>query len=313
MAVFRVERTRDYTVMSNYHLRDKQLSLKAKGLLSQMLSLPDNWDYTLAGLSTINRESKDAIRTAIQELEKAGYIQRHQKDDTSGRFGGNEYIIYESPITPSLENPTTVHSDFSEESNDAEISAAEFPCSPLLDKPLSENPMTESTMSENPTQLNTNKQNTDLQRKDLSNTDSFHSYTSPVSQKRNEAMTVAEISNWRDLIYENVRYGLLLQQFPYDAELVDEIVELMIETVSCRRDTTRVGKTDYPHEIVRSRFLKLDDEHIRFVVRCLQENTTKVKCIRQYLLTMLFNAPVTINSYYTNRVNHDTHFFSHDT
>lgn len=74
MAVFRVERNRGYTVMSNHHLRNRDLTLKAKGLLSQMLSLPDNWDYTLAGLSRINRESIDAIRTAVWELEKAGYL-----------------------------------------------------------------------------------------------------------------------------------------------------------------------------------------------------------------------------------------------
>ena len=100
MAVFRVERTRDYTVMSNYHLRDKSLSLKAKGLLSQMLSLPEDWDYTLAGLSFINRESKDAIRSAINELEKGGYIIRRQTTDASGKFSGNEYIIHESPMEP---------------------------------------------------------------------------------------------------------------------------------------------------------------------------------------------------------------------
>lgn len=73
MAVFRVERNRGYTVMSNHHLRNRDLTLKAKGLLSQMLSLPDNWDYTLAGLSHINREKIDAIREAVRELEKAGY------------------------------------------------------------------------------------------------------------------------------------------------------------------------------------------------------------------------------------------------
>ena len=73
MAVFRVERNSGYTVMSNHHLRNKELTLKAKGLLSQMLSLPEDWDYTLAGLSHINRESIDAIRTAVWELEKAGY------------------------------------------------------------------------------------------------------------------------------------------------------------------------------------------------------------------------------------------------
>lgn len=93
MAVFRVERTGDYTVMSNFHLKDKRLSLKAKGLLSQMLSLPDDWDYTLSGLCFINRESKDAIRSAINELERAGYIRRRQTIDATGKFGANEYSI----------------------------------------------------------------------------------------------------------------------------------------------------------------------------------------------------------------------------
>ena len=108
MAVFRLERTRDYTVMSNHHLRDKRLSLKAKGLLSQMLSLPDDWDYTLSGLAYINRESKDAIRSAVNELERAGYVQRHQTTNTSGKFSVNEYIIYERPVAanPSSDNPT---------------------------------------------------------------------------------------------------------------------------------------------------------------------------------------------------------------
>ena len=110
MAVFRIEKSKDYTVMSNYHLRDTSLSLKAKGLLSQMLSLPEGWDYTLTGLSEINKESKDAIRSAVQELEKAGYIVRHQTADAGGKFSSNEYIIYEHPpdLSPSLENPTTV-------------------------------------------------------------------------------------------------------------------------------------------------------------------------------------------------------------
>ena len=104
MAVFRVERNKGYTIMSNHHLRNKELSLKAKGLLSQMLSLPEDWDYTLAGLSHINRESIDAIRTAVWELEKAGYITRRQ--------GRDEYTIYELPQTsPVLENPMQLNKD----------------------------------------------------------------------------------------------------------------------------------------------------------------------------------------------------------
>ena len=112
MAVFRVERNKGYTVMSNHHLRNKELSLKAKGLLSQMLSLPEDWDYTLAGLSFINREKIDAIREAIKELERAGYIVRSRERDEKGRLRGTDYVIFEQPQTPpvsdlpTLENPT---------------------------------------------------------------------------------------------------------------------------------------------------------------------------------------------------------------
>ena len=111
MAVFRVERNKGYTVMSNHHLRNKELTLKAKGLLSQMLSLPEDWDYTLAGLSQINREKIDAIREAIKELERAGYIVRSRERDEKGRLRGADYVIYEQPHTeptpdlPTLDNP----------------------------------------------------------------------------------------------------------------------------------------------------------------------------------------------------------------
>ena len=101
MAVFRVERIKDYTVMSNHHLRNKNLSLKAKGLLSQMLSLPDDWDYTLKGLAAINKESVDAIRTAIWELEDAGYVVRTRIRDERGCLRGCDYYVYEYPQAPS--------------------------------------------------------------------------------------------------------------------------------------------------------------------------------------------------------------------
>ena len=112
MAVFRVEKNSGYTVMSNHHLRNRALSLKAKGLLSQMLSLPEDWDYTLQGLARINRESIDAIRQAIRELEQAGYIQRSRERDEKGRLRGADYVIFELPqpvpasVSPTLEDPT---------------------------------------------------------------------------------------------------------------------------------------------------------------------------------------------------------------
>ena len=97
MAVFHVKKNTDYTIMANHHLRDKSLSLKAKGLLSQMLSLPEEWDYTLQGLAYINREQIDAIRQAVHELERAGYIVRTRERDSRGRLRGAEYPIYEQP------------------------------------------------------------------------------------------------------------------------------------------------------------------------------------------------------------------------
>lgn len=259
--------------MSNCHLRDKRLSLKAKGLLSQMLSLPEDWDYTLAGLCYINRESKDAIRTAIHELEQAGYIRRRQTTDSSGKFAGNEYTIYERPQEPSSGEPS------------------------------SGNPTTGKPMPENPTQQNIEKQNTDRQ-----STDSIpfrESAAEPPEAKRTEASLAERMEEYRALIRDNIQYPLLVAQNPDDADLIDEIVELMTEAVCARRQTTRVCGADFPAEVVKSRLLKLDAEHIRFVLKCLRENTSKIKNIKQYLLATLYNAPVTINSYYSALVSHD--------
>ena len=276
MAVFRVERTSDYTVMSNYHLRDKRLSLKAKGLLSQMLSLPEDWDYTLAGLCYINRESKDAIRTAIRELEQAGYIRRRQTTDSGGKFAGNEYTIYERPQEPLSGEPSS-------------------------EKPASGNPTTEKPIAENPTKQNIDRQNTDQQ-----STDSIpFRAAAPPEPKRTETSLAERMEEYRDLIRDNIQYPLLVAQNPDDADLIDEIVELMTETVCARRKTARVCGSDFPAEVVKSQLLKLDAEHIRFVLKCLHENTTKVKNIKQYLLATLYNAPVTINSYYSALVSHD--------
>ena len=276
MAVFRVERTSDYTIMSNYHLRDKRLSLKAKGLLSQMLSLPEDWDYTLAGLCYINRESKDAIRTAIHELERAGYIRRRQTTDSGGKFAGNVYTIYERPQGPPSGEPSS-------------------------EKPSSGNPTTGKPMPEKPTQRNIEKQNTDQ-----SNTDSIpFRAAAPPEPKRTEPSPAERLEEYRALIRANIQYPLLAAQNPEDTDLLDEIVELMTETVCARRRTTRVCGSDFPAEVVKSRLLKLDAEHIRFVLKCLRENTSKIKNIKQYLLATLYNAPVTISSYYGALVNHD--------
>ena len=293
MAVFRVERNTGYTVMSNHHLRNKELSLKAKGLLSQMLSLPEDWDYTLAGLSYINREKIDAIREAVRELERAGYIQRSRERDEKGRLRGTDYIIYEQP--PNLDLPT-------------------------LENPTLENPTQEKPTLENPMQLNKDIQKTDLPKKEKSNTDLSSNHSIPIlspnpsplreetaepERKGTEAAAQSAVEIYREIIKDNIDYDILKQDMRFDGDRLDEIVDLMLETVCTARKRVRIAGDDYPAELVKSKFMKLDGEHIRFVLDCMRENTTKIRNIKQYLKAALFNAPSTIGNYYTSLVAHD--------
>ena len=281
MAVFRIERTRDYTVMSNHHLRNEKLSLKAKGLLSMMLSLPEDWNYTTRGLAKICKEGVDAIGGALRELETTGYIVRHQLRDRQGRISDTEYVIYEQPQ----------------------------PKKPDTDSPDTENPDMDNPDTENPAELNIEKSNTQKSITHGSSTDSIPfrepAAARPPERKGRDAMSLSEMESYRDLILENIEYDYLCREFATYQEDLDEIVELMVETVCAKRKTTRIAGSDFPHEIVRSRFLKLDSEHIRFVMDCLQKNTTEVRNMKQYLLTVLFNAPTTISNHYTSQVNHD--------
>ena len=280
MSVFRIERNKNYTVMSNYHLRDTAISLKSKGLLSMMLSLPDEWNYTTRGLAKICKEGVDAIGGALRELENAGYLVRRVVRNEHGRISDMEYTIYEQPHP---RHPDPSRSD-----------------TPALD---TENSDMEGQGPETTAQISK-----DRTRKDQSNTDSIlfrESADKPPEAKRTEASSAERMAEYRDLIRDNIQYPLLVAQHPEDAGLLDETVELMTETVCARRKTTRVCGADFPAEVVKSQLLKLDAEHIRFVLKCLHENTSKVKNIKQYLLATLYNAPITINSYYSALVSHD--------
>lgn len=243
MEVFRVEKNKGYTVMSNHHLRNKELSLKAKGLLSQMLSLPEDWDYTLAGLSLINREKIDAIREAVRELENAGYIQRSRERDEKGRLRGTTYVIYEQP--PMLDLPTLEK--------------------PTLDNPTLEKPMLEKPTLENPTQLNKEIQKTNLPKKEKLNTDissthsiPFHSLNpspledaaQPPERKRTEATDAYSV--YEEIIKDNIEYDYLIQDRYLDRDRIEEILALILETVCTKRKTIRIAGDDYPAELQKA-------------------------------------------------------------
>ena len=300
MAVFRVERNKGYTVMSNHHLRNKDLSLKAKGLLSQMLSLPENWDYTLKGLSLINRESIDAIRTAVWELEKAGYITRQQNRDGKGKMADMIYTIYEQP-QPRPEQPDE---------------AAPGLENPVLENPTSENPTPGNPTLENPMQINKDISSKEKSITDVSITDPIpilsrpspleDEAAQPPERKGTEAKSQSAIEIYRQIIMDNIEYEHLCQHVKgIDRETLDEIVDLLVETVCSARKTIRIAGDDYPAELVKSKFMKLDSSHIEFVFQCLSKNTSEIRNIKKYLLAMLFNAPSTMNGYYTALVAHD--------
>ena len=283
MLVFRVEKTSSYTVMSNHHLRNPDLTLKAKGLLSLMLSLPENWDYTLKGLSCICRENVDAIRTAVWELEKAGYITRRQGRDEKGKMTAIEYTIYEFPQPPK-------------------------PKIPVSENQISDNPTTEIPVSENPTQLNKDRSTKDLLNTDVSSTYSIpfqKEAAAPPERKGNGYTNMDAVRAYEEIIKDNIEYPYLIQDKSVDKGMLDEIVSLMLETVCTRRKMIRIAGDDYPAELVKSKFMKLNSSHIRFVLDCMHQNTTKIRNIKKYLLAVLFNAPNTIDSYYTALVNHD--------
>lgn len=273
MAVFRVDKTKDYTVMCNHHLRDKNLSLKAKGLLSLMLSLPDDWDYTLSGLACINKEKIDAIRTAVLELEQSGYITRKRIRNANGTLGDIEYTIHEKPKQeePTLENP-------------------------ILDNPMLVKPMLDEPMLENPTQLNTNIQNTDSQ-----NIDSPTPSVAPIRSRGEGA------EEYPALIAKNICLDDLLQSCDVgDPERVQMIYDIICKTVCSTAKTIRVNSENMPTEVVRSVFLKLGYNEIVYVCAVLDEPKAEpIGSLPGYIRTLLYNSKNLASEYWTQKVNYN--------
>lgn len=236
MAVFRIEKNSDFTIMPNYPFRDMRLSFKGRGLLGTMLTLRDDWDYTLAGLTAISPHGKSYVSTGLNELERLGYLERRQLRDEQGRFIDTEYVIYEVPrsTSPPDENPET------------------------------ENPEAASPPPENPPQLNT-KLNQEPKNKKLNESRTHSIPSSAPRRSEDEAM-------WREIILENIEYDLIIGEDGYDRDSVDEAVEQIVDAVSSSKDYIRVGSESRSADVVRSRLLKLNRFHVEFVLDCMKEN-----------------------------------------
>lgn len=260
MAVIRVNKTKDYTVMSNRHFKEKKMSLKAKGLLSMMLSLPTDWDYSISGLVAICKENESAIKSTLNELKKYGYLEITKKMPNETATGRIEYTydIYEQPQAKQE-----------------------------VEKQGIENLPLENQGIENQGQLNIN--NKSLINKELN-------INNPsINQKK--VASLEDMMRYEKIIKENIEYDVLIQR--EEKGDVDELLSIMCELCTSSAETVVIGKEEKRTEVVKSQMLKLDSEHIIYVLNSIKENRSNIKNIKAYLRSCLFNAPQTINNYYT--------------
>ena len=273
MAVYRVNKTRGYTVMANFHLRDKNLSLKAVGLLSKMLSFNDGWKFSTRGLAAICKEGPDAILSALRELESCGYLVRHRQRDAKGRMSNTVFEIYEEPqpVSPRTENPHMENPDMD---------------NPDMDKPH----------KDIPAQRNTEQEITQEEKTNLSNYQSINL----------DGMDGIDMrSRYEELIRDNLELDILAQNSRLDMDRISEMVEIMLDVVCSTKPTIRINGEDMPQQVVKSRFLKLNSSHIEYILDAMRDCPSDIRNIRAYMLTVLYNASLTIDNYYSALVNRD--------
>ena len=276
MPVFRVSKNRDFTVIANSVFKDRRLSAKAKGILVEMLSLPENWDYTLKGLTALFSDGIDSIRQGIKELEENGYIVRERKRDAMGRLGGMEYVIYETP-------EKAVENSAPEQSSPANAEPTEdFPVQEVSieDKAMLYKELNESRTKESITHV-----------------------SNPYQSITDEVPDVMGYDEARETVKENIEYEILSERYP--VERLDEIVDIASEALCSKRSSFSLGKDTYPYALVKDRILRLDSSHIEYILDCIDGNTTDIRNIKPYMLKTLINAPATMDSYYRTKVNHD--------
>ena len=302
-ATFKIEKLNDFTVMANHHLRNKSLSLKAKGLQSLMLSLPEEWDYSLKGLAAICKDGIDSISSTLKELENAGYIARERRRNAKGQLTDTEYIIYQIPqknasesLTdekkPKRENPDQAKNKEKKTNNRKKPEREK----PKQDKPKRENPVQAKPDTAEPDTVKRPQLNIQESNTNKSNTQSIHQ-----SWK-----TDGEIEEIRETIKENINYDYACKSF--GREIINSIVDIMTE-VYMVEGSIIVGKQSIAAGFVQAVFDKIEYEHIQYVLDCMEEAAQKsrIRNIKKYLLTALYNAPMTMDSYYSAEWKFDTY------
>lgn len=274
MAILKNKTQGNYTIVSNGILKNQSLSLKDRGLIITLLSLPDNWAFTINGLSKIIPDGKDSIKNSLKHLEELGYVSKTQSRGEFGKYGNIVIEVHETPILPIVENP------------------------------LTENPLTGKPVPENLSQYNNNKYNT--------NKSIIHQSIHPSINNQNVdgLVDMDESENYiylKNLIKKNIEYDILSDQFKdlTDKDILDQIVDLITEICSFAKKDILINGNHMPSALVKTKFLKLDSSNIQYVMEELKKGTSKIKNPHSYLISMLYNAQNTQNVHYQSAVNSD--------
>ncbi len=318
--IFRVERTGNFTVMSNMHLKDRRLSFKSKGLLSVIFSLPPDWKYTLTGFAKIAADGVESVKSTVKELEKYGYVSRRQTRDERGRMSVNEYLVYENP----RENPDYIPDENfadtfvggvsveeniveavekfvenSKNSSSEKAKSAVFSSKPPAGKPLSENP---SAVNHGAVSINKLNKNLFITEK------SINSFTPAGARKMtgmnegiSEKQHICSLDEWRrcyDVISDNIDFDTIYAHNVGAREQVEEFIKIMTDVVCSSSPTVRVNGEAMSRELVRARFLDFTSDDIDCVLDSLKNKSSSTANTRNYLITVLYNAYGTkVNKY----------------
>lgn len=334
--VFRVEKNKNYTTISNHHLQDRNLSLKAKGLLTLILSLPPDWDMTLKGLVSLSGDGVDSVRSGIQELEKAGYLRRSRSRNNLGQLLCTEYTIYEHAVTENVASETEIDDNlniiYSEESHigksnvdkNSHIGKSDVDENSQIgksdvDKNTTENLDDCQICFSNVGKSNIGKSNTIkyLNNKDTYNINNYP-YQSTYSSKlckepkensideMEEAQSLYEERKaYEEIIKQNIAYDLLTEQKKISRDFLDLCIQVMVDAVTTNKPYIKIKGQDIPKEAVKSVLLKLDDENISYVDMCLSESKTAIKNMQSYILTALYCSKHGGDTYFNQLVKHD--------
>ena len=296
-----------YTVLPNQILRTREMSYKARYLLAQMLSMSEAWQYTVAGMAKVCGMGRDAVRTAMVELETLGYLARSQSR-ANGRFSHNVYIIREVPVEVEAA-PSEEESQALPKEDDLAMPAASTAPSTVqesVSSPLADSPLPVSTLPENlPLRKNKGKK---YQEKKYQDSLPSHSPIHPIyPYSREKFVGILEWNSCLSKYKRQVEYDTLLFDHPEWKERLDELLELMTEASCCPAPTQRIGGCQVSTEVVRARYGKIDMFIMDYIFDKLSTTIQPIRNIRQYLRTVLFHAPSTCTHDYDARVRWDFH------